>query len=948
MDSAHQYDVFLSYAWEDITLAVRFQEELEARGLTVFRDVTGMRDYDDIPEVIRAAIDGSRTLVALYTPSFPESQYCRWELHTALTRAFRLPERTRRVMAVVRGMRFSQVLPGRLTCLRLPPVAAALDEIADSVHRTVTGMDGHRFGDAPEPPEPSWYPVPAVGSQDFRGRLPELWRTRDALDGDDGAGNDAPSVVFLVGGGGIGKTMLAEQYGRLFAADHPGGVFVVRALGSHPDSSRDPERVRVLVEDQIRAITERLGLMESGAPAARARAALGAHLEAMDQPYLWIVDDLPSGVGTDVLRALIAPTARGKTLITSRHAAPGGQGVRVDVGELDELDALALLTSRRPAAPGGERQAARNLVKALGGHPLALAVSAELVALPDVRGFQGLLESFAEPGPDVLESAGRLGVELPTAHATSICATLLRGTDRLAAAGRTVVLLASLLAPAPLSPDLLAEILVASGEDGSRAAGLVRDGLAEAGRLALARTAGGGSWTFHALVGRVVRLADYEDVPRERARRAAVTALGERLAGPATGDGRARIAEALPHVRMAAGPPVDQDGRNLVNEAGRVHTEAGDPAAGLALFRTLHAGCRTALGDGDLTTLRVLAELAVAHGLCGEHETALRLKQEAHQGLAALLGARHDDTLIALNNVGVTHFDLGAYESARQVFSQVYRIRVGKDSIQHPETLQALAGVAAAASKEGRHALALRLRGHLLARTGRVLGTRHPRYADALNAMGASAYARGRSAEAADWFDRAHRLRLELYGPEHGDTLDALENALVARGGEEAAGFREVYRQRVDLQGPAHPSTVTTLRHCVLSLRPQAADAGPGGRLPDLMEPADSFPPGAEPGRVRLDAADMDARVELFEWACAAHESAAHPGKDALVVQLWLAHATALMDQFDDQREVALAIAEDSETGLVRELGRGHPLTRTATSVHRWIERLVDEAVESG
>nr|WP_275408640.1 tetratricopeptide repeat protein [Streptomyces sp. SID9124] len=398
---------------------------------------------------------------------------------------------------------------------------------------------------------------------------------------------------------------------------------------------------------------------------------------------------------------------------------------------------------------------------------------------------------------------------------------------------------------------------------------------------------------------------------------------------------------------MVAGAPVDQDDRHLVNEAGRVHTEAGDPAAGLALFRELHAACHTALGGGDLTTLRVLAGLAVAHGLCGEHETALRLKQEAHQGLAALLGARHDDTLTALGNVGVTHFDLGAYESARQVFAQVYRIRAAKDSVQHPETLQALAGVAAAASKGGRHALALRLRGHLLARTGRVLGTRHPRYADALNAMGASAYARGRRAEAADWFDRAHRLCLELYGPEHGDTLDALENALVARGGEEAAGFREVYRRRVDLQGPAHPSTVTTLRHCVLSRRPEAAGTGPGRRLPDLMEPADSFPPGAEPGRVRLDAADMDARIELFEWACAAHEAMADYDEDALVVQLWLAHATALMDQFDDQREVALAIAEDSEAGLLRELGRDHPLTRTATSVHRWIERLVDEAVES-
>ena len=46
------------------------------------------------------------------------------------------------------------------------------------------------------------------------------------------------------------------------------------------------------------------------------------------------------------------------------------------------------------------------------------------------------------------------------------------------------------------------------------------------------------------------------------------------------------------------------------------------------------------------------------------------------------------------------------------------------------------------------------------------------------------------------------------------------------------------------------------------------------------------------------------------------------------------------------QRDVALAVAEDTEAGLARELGREHPLTRTATSLYRWIEELVDAAVE--
>ncbi|MEU9281574.1 toll/interleukin-1 receptor domain-containing protein [Streptomyces sp. NPDC048342] len=985
MRSGHRYDVFLSYAWEDIDLAVRFQELLEARGLSVFRDVTGMRDYDDIPTVIRAALDGSRTLVALYTPSFPESQYCRWEMYTALTRSYHLSGQTRRVMAVVRGMGFSQVLSSRLKCLRLPAVTAALADVSDSVRQLVDAMDHRTFGDAPEPPVPSWYPEPAVGSRYFRGRLQELWQIRDAFDGDDGAGSDLPPVVFLAGGGGIGKTMLAEQYGRLFAEDHPGGVFVLGGLGSHPYGSPDPLRVAALVDDRIRAIAHRLELVGPDAPAAAARAALSTRLVDTGTPYLWILDDLPAGVDTAVFRTLVAPTALGRTLVTSRAPGPGGQGARIDVGELGELDSLALLSSRLSPSPGVERQARRRLAQALGRHPLAMAVAAELVALPETGGFAGLLASFAEPSPDVLETAERLGVHLPTAHGVSICATLLRGIDRLTPDGLTVMRLASLLAPAPFSPDLLTDILAESESESESESEAKADredpdreerdrrefresvhrGLAEAERLALARPDGTGNWSVHALVSRTVRLADHDDTARERARRAAVRVLGERLEGPAaSAAARLRTFEALPHVRTVAVALAERDDQHLLNEAGRVRSESGDSGTGLGLLRVLHDGCVAALGPSDITTLRVLTGLAVAHGMCGDHDTAVRLKHQAYEGLAALLGPHHPDTLTALNNVGVTELDRGEYRTAWRVFGQVYRARSRRNSAHHPDTLLALANAAVAASLEGRHALALRLRTSLLARTARVLGTRHPQYADALNGMGTTAYALGHHAEAADWFDRAYRLRRDLHGEQHGDTLDALENRLVAAAADrdgtagpdrEEEGFREVYRCRLDLQGPSHPATVTTLRHCLVACHGGTAADGPAGEegppLPMLrMEPVQTLPHGVTPGGVRLEADDMDRRIETFELACSAQELMADSGEDdevrALMTQLWLAHATALMDQMDGQRDVALAVAEDTEAGLARELGRDHPLTRTATSLCRWIEELVDAAVE--
>ncbi|MFF3325014.1 hypothetical protein [Streptomyces sp. NPDC002889] len=58
-----------------------------------------------------------------------------------------------------------------------------------------------------------------------------------------------------------------------------------------------------------------------------------------------------------------------------------------------------------------------------------------------------------------------------------------------------------------------------------------------------------------------------------------------------------------------------------------------------------------------------------------------------------------------------------------------------------------------------------------------------------------------------------------------------------------------------------------------------------------------------------------------------------------------MAHATAVMDQMDVRFETALAIAEhaeDAEAALVQELGREHTLSRSAGTLHLWIEEPVD------
>src|SRR5215218_11134646 len=77
-------EVFLCYAWEDKQQADALRKAMETAGLSVFQDDAGMRDFDVIDARIDEALRRCLVLVALYTPAFPASPYCRKELHLSL------------------------------------------------------------------------------------------------------------------------------------------------------------------------------------------------------------------------------------------------------------------------------------------------------------------------------------------------------------------------------------------------------------------------------------------------------------------------------------------------------------------------------------------------------------------------------------------------------------------------------------------------------------------------------------------------------------------------------------------------------------------------------------------------------------------------------------------------------------------------------------------------
>ncbi|GAB3994239.1 hypothetical protein GCM10029992_08060 [Glycomyces albus] len=136
--------------------------------------------------------------------------------------------------------------------------------------------------------------------------------------------------------GGQGKTALCLQYARLFQPDHPGGVFLIRLGGSDPSGNFDDSAI----EDRFRSELVQISKKIEGTDADE----LIPWLRTRGQPYLWIVDDLPTSASPELVRRLLAPTPEGKTLITTRRESPLEASYDLRLSTIDPAAGLGILT----------------------------------------------------------------------------------------------------------------------------------------------------------------------------------------------------------------------------------------------------------------------------------------------------------------------------------------------------------------------------------------------------------------------------------------------------------------------------------------------------------------------------------------------------------------------------------------------------------------------------
>jgi hypothetical protein len=548
MNRRDGHDVFFSYHRGDpvdaetqgkLSLAEALRDALKAQGLRVFFDEPEIEDFESITARLTNALARSRSLLALYSRTYPTRRACQFELTAAFLAAQREGDPRRRILVVNPEAGVEHIEPAELRdeLFRRAPApedAGALTSLAASVAQHVGTLDGE-LGDVRALTPPPWFGMRGVSPTRFVGRLDSLWRIHSALHAGElrpMTGVSGPGVAQVRGLGGIGKTLLAEEYALRFGPMYPGGVYWLRAQGDdetgpHAEADHSTTRFR-----QLRTLALDVGLSPPWESPEELDSAFRAELAQRGLPCLWVVDDVPTGLEADELRRWFAPHPLAKTLFTTRSREYGALAPPVEPRVLSSQEGVELLRAHRRPDGEAEEEAMRGLVEDLGRHALALDIAGAALAIgAGLETFAGFREALASSDTDELELAAELTNLLPSGHEASIATTIKRSLGRLGLEGWDLLRIAGILVGEPVPVSLVADVFAAADQIDERAAiRKAKRALSQADIHSLSEDAGDGERTVHPLIRRTVQFTDNRPDRLLALRAAAISALTDRLA----------------------------------------------------------------------------------------------------------------------------------------------------------------------------------------------------------------------------------------------------------------------------------------------------------------------------------------------------------------------------------------------------------------------------------
>ena len=791
MDDIMDYDVFLSYPHEDYTEVMQICEALRARELTVWMDESDIPDYASITRSIVDGLARSMVLLAYYSLNYSRSRACQWELTAAFLAAQHEGDPLRRVLVINPENEWGHIQPVELKDAEVPD--------SDDLDRLISGVKNHvdeikgTIGEIRALNPPVWYGRKGVGSNRFVGRLHYLWQIHSALHASDFpiiTGASTSAVVQVHGMGGVGKSLLAEEYALRFAAAFPGGVFWLSAFGNDDvKAGLDAEGREAERSGQIRGIAAALGIPVQDRSPEEIEGNLKRELGSKEKPFLWVVDDLPVGMDEDTLQRWLTPHPLGKTLITTRTHEYGSLGNLIPLDVLEPDEAHELLTSWRVPNGSEEENAAHKLLKDLWYHALAVDVAgAAIRASISPTPFTDFVNALANPTEDELEFAKDLIGILPIGHETSIASTFLRSIKEVGSEGLDFLRLASRLAvariPASLVMSVFREVDGLDEISGKRLATLA---MHRAEELSLAERVEGDDAAFlvHTLISRTIRFRDIMPDRSGELRDAAVSVLTDEF-----------------------------------------RKKAGDPRTHHALEPTVTHARELSSRDEDIKTAALMAGVARYDRVRAEYKSAENLYYGQWEIRSRILGDEHPDTIASMGNLAETLRDQGDLTGARELQEQVLKIRRRILGGEHLSTLISIVNLAATLQAQGDLAGARELQEQALEITQRILGEEHPDTLKSMSNLAVTHWAQGDLAGARELQEQVLKIRRRILGDEHPNTLESivgLAATLWAQG--DLGGARKLQEQVLEIMrrilGEEHPSTITSMGNLAATLHAQ-------------------------------------------------------------------------------------------------------------------------------
>ncbi|MBF0426822.1 MAG: toll/interleukin-1 receptor domain-containing protein [Magnetococcales bacterium] len=748
MADSDTWDVFLSHSHKNKDLADGIHAALVKADLRVWYDTTEIATYEDIKRRVQEGLIRSKTLLALYSHAYPQSQACQYEWTAALLATLAepgeggRPNLAKRILVVnpEQGPRHIEPLEmqNALYHSAVDDLAALAAGIRERVARLETTLG------AAVPLYPRWYGRQPLRASTFVGRLPELWCIHSALGPELGFDIRAAQNLAVVSGfGGMGKSLLVEEYAQRFALAWPGGVFWLSAALPE-ERQQDKQDVvamsRLRRAEALQKLARELGPGELGIQADLSTLQpkdledlLRRALERRE-PYLWIVDDLPRNLPiNDEFRAWLSPTnTKGHTLITTRSGEYDRLEGALPLDVLAPEAALALLTSHRRPHGSEEEQAAEAICKELGYHALVVDVAASLIK---GVGFVDFLELLRGPEVGVGKLFSTFCDQLPNGHEASIVRTFATSLDALSEDARDLLRMAAQLAPGPIPVALLidavrrvddlkpvvAKLRITGALQRARVLSLVKDVDGVAGKEAI---------DIHPLLRRV--MAEREGYQRP----ADAPIVDSSAASPPSSPPSAPLLERWQALRQA-----------LVEALIDFLKESDDIRAYAKLLPLIEHARELARGAGE-RELELLARLSRFDCVAGRYKQASVGWERVWHGREALLGAEHSETLGAKGSFAEILYRLGKYPDARRLREEVLAVWERTSESGSLDILSAKVSLAFILWAQGEYKGARALEEEVVAARERILG---PEHLDTLLAKGnlaATLYFQGENAGA--------------------------------------------------------------------------------------------------------------------------------------------------------------------------------------------------------